>query len=196
MIYRNFFKPFSDYFIAIIGLILFAPILIITAVFIRLETNGPILFIQERLGRNGCVFKLYKFRSMTHKKRNVNIQIFEGHPEVTVIGKIIRRLKIDELPQFFNVILGDMSLVGPRPSLPNLKEEFNEDGEYRIKVKPGCTNLASVNGSIYLTWPERWVFDRYYVENLTFLLDIEIIIKTIVVVLFGEKFFYKNRMSS
>lgn len=194
MIYKNLLKPFLDYFLAIIGILVVSPIFILTAIFIKLESNGPILFTQERLGRNGRIFKLYKFRSMTNKKRDANKQIFEGDPEVTLVGSIIRRLKIDELPQLINIILGDMSLVGPRPSLPNLKEKFNEDGEFRIKVKPGCTNLAAVNGSIYLTWPERWVFDRYYVENLTFALDVEIIFKTFIVVFFGEKIFLKKKL--
>lgn len=192
MIYKRFFKPLIDYLLAIIGIILVLPILILTAILIKLESPGPIIFTQERLGLNFKVFKVYKFRSMTHKKREFDKQIFEGDPEVTELGNYLRRLKIDELPQLFNILKGDMSLVGPRPSLPNLKDKFNEDGEYRVKVKPGVTNLAAVNGSIYLSWPERWVFDRYYVENLSFKLDLEIIFKTILVVFMGENYFNKK----
>lgn len=192
MIYKRFFKPLIDYLLAIMGIILVLPILILTAILIKLESPGPIIFTQERLGLNFKVFKVYKFRSMTHKKREFDKQIFEGDPEVTKLGNYLRRLKIDELPQLFNILKGDMSLVGPRPSLPNLKDKFNEDGEYRVKVKPGVTNLAAVNGSIYLSWPERWVFDRYYVENLSFKLDLEIMFKTIIVVFMGEDYFNKK----
>jgi len=196
MIYKNLLKPLIDYILAFVGIILVSPILIITAILIKLESPGPIIFTQERLGLNYRIFKVYKFRSMTHKKREFDKQVFEGDPEVTKLGVYLRRLKIDELPQLFNILIGDMSLVGPRPSLPNLQEKFNEDGKYRVKVKPGVTNLAAVNGSIYLSWPERWVFDRYYVENMSLKLDLEIIIKTIIVVFFGEKIFIKDKQKN
>ena len=192
MIYKNFFKPVIDYTLALIGILIVSPILIITAVLIKLESPGPIIFTQERLGLNYRIFKVYKFRSMTNKKREFDKQVFVGDSEITKLGNYLRRLKIDELPQLFNILKGDMSLVGPRPSLPNLKEKLNEDGMFRVKVKPGVTNLAAVNGSIYLTWPERWVFDRYYVENLSLKLDLEIIFKTIIVVFMGENYFNKK----
>ncbi len=195
MIYKQFFKPLIDYTLAILGIILVSPILIVSAILIKLESPGPIIFTQQRLGLNCRVFKVYKFRSMTDKKREFDKQVFEGDPEVTKLGFYLRRLKIDELPQLFNILKGDMSLVGPRPSLPNLKDKFNEDGEFRVKVKPGVTNLAAVNGSIYLSWPERWVYDRYYVENLTFILDLEIIFKTVLVLFLGEKFFIKKHIN-
>jgi undecaprenyl phosphate N,N'-diacetylbacillosamine 1-phosphate transferase len=195
MIYKRFIKPLIDYTLAILGIILVSPILIVTAILIKLESPGPIIFTQQRLGLNYRVFKVYKFRSMTDKKREFDKQVFEGDPEVTKLGFYLRRLKIDELPQLFNILKGDMSLVGPRPSLPNLKDKFNEDGEFRVKVKPGVTNLAAVNGSIYLSWPERWVYDRYYVENLTFILDLEIIFKTVLVLFLGEKFFIKKHIN-
>lgn len=192
MSYQKFFKPFLDYFFSIISVFLLSPIFILTAILIRVESKGPVLYVQERLGKNGRIFNLYKFRSMIHQTRDVSLQVFDDNSEITSVGKILRRFKIDELPQLFNVILGDMSLVGPRPSLPNLRENFNNDGEIRIKVKPGCANLATVNGGIYLSWPERWVFDRYYIEHLTFFLDMKIICKTIIVVFLGERFFFKK----
>lgn len=190
--YKYLFKPLLDYLVAIVGIVLLLPIFLAVAILIKLESKGPVLFKQQRMGKNGRLFILYKFRSMTNTPRNSEKQVFQGDNEITKVGHYLRRLKIDELPQLFNILFGDLSLIGPRPSLPNLKEKFNEDGIYRIMVKPGCTNLAAVNGSIYLTWPERWVYDRYYVENLSFYLDIVILLKTILVVIFGEKIFLKK----
>ena len=191
-LYSNFFKPVGDKIVAFILLVLLFPIFILVSILILIDSKGPVFFLQERLGKDGMVFKLIKFRSMTHRERSYTKQTLISDPEVTNVGVLIRRLKIDELPQLINVLIGQMSIVGPRPSLPNLREKFNEDADYRIQVKPGVTNLAAVNGSIYLTWPERWVYDRYYVENLTFGLDLFIIMKTILVVFLGEKFFYKG----
>ena len=193
MLYKTYIKSSLDFVLSSLGLIVLLPILFITAILIKLESSGPIFFRQKRLGKNGQVFEIYKFRSMTNKSRDFRKQIFEGNSEITFIGKYIRRLKIDELPQLINVVRGEMSLVGPRPCLPEQLSEFNEDGRKRLEVKPGCTNLAAVNGSIYLTWPERWVYDRYYVENLSLFLDLEIVIKTMIVMVFGEKVFLKGK---
>lgn len=168
------------------------PVMLLVALLVKLDSRGPVLFMQERLGMNYRVFRVYKFRTMTHVKDRQARQIFDGDPEVTRIGVYLRRLKLDELPQLWNVLNGDMSFVGPRPSLPNLQERFNEDGKMRLLVKPGLTGLAQVNGSIYLSWPERWVYDRKYVEQQNFLMDMGIMLKTVIVVLFGEKIFYKN----
>ena len=174
-------------------LLITGPILLITAVLIVVDSRGPVFFKQERLGLNGRVFMLIKFRSMTHEPgRLFNKQTVAGDPDVTRIGAIIRRLKIDELPQVFNVLRGEMAIVGPRPSLPNLQEKFDENGRVRILVKPGLTGLAAVNGSIFLTWPQRWVFDRYYVEHLSWLLDFSIVMRTVVVLVMGERYFYKS----
>lgn len=192
-IYARAIKPVVGYFVALIVLIIVSPILLFTAAIIVVDSPGPVFFKQGRLGMNGRVFLLYKFRSMYHEPSRIsNKQTFAGDPDVTRVGGIIRRLKIDELPQLFNVLLGDMALVGPRPSLPNLKEKFDENGTFRILVKPGLTGLAAVNGSVFISWPERWVFDRYYVEHLSYWLDLKIIFRTIVVLLMGERFFYKS----
>ena len=124
---------------------------------------------------------------MIDKPRVPNREILKGDAEVTKVGAVLRRLKIDELPQIINIWRGEMSFVGPRPSLPNQIDRFNEDGKKRILVRPGLTGLAQVNGNIHLSWEERWKFDRRYVEELSFILDLKIIAKTILVVLFGER---------
>lgn len=190
--YKNYLKRLIDFFVAFFGLLLLSPILIISAVLIKLTSKGSLFFLQERLGKNGKIFKVYKFRTMTDKKREVNREILKGDAEVTKVGYYLRRFKIDELPQILNVVKGEMSLVGPRPCMSNQINDFNEDGEYRIKVNPGLTGLAQINGNIFLTWEERWKYDRIYVENLSFLLDLKIVLKTIAIVFLGEEKFLKK----
>lgn len=187
--YKSFFKPLTDYTVSGAMLLVLAPVWLLVALLVKLDSPGPVLFTQDRLGKNGRIFKIYKFRTMFHSKREVEGQVFMDNPEITRLGKLLRRSKLDEIPQLFNILKGDMSLIGPRPSLPDLQERFDENGMFRIKVKPGVTNYAAINGSIFLTWPERWVYDRFYVEHQSFLLDLEIILKTIMVVLFGDKIF-------
>ena len=195
MIYRDIIKPFFDHAVSLVMLILLSPVLAIVAIMVRIDSPGPVIFMQDRLGMNCRVFRLYKFRTMTHNRNRVNRQVFTNDPEITGIGKFLRRSKLDELPQLVNILKGDMSFVGPRPSLPDLKEKFNEDGKVRVKVKPGLTNLAAVNGSIFLTWPQRWVYDRMYVERQSFMMDMSIMLRTAVVVIMGENFYHKKEMN-
>lgn len=182
-----FIKRFCDIIFSSFILISVLPVLIIAMILIKLESEGPVFFKQERLGLKGRKFYIFKLRTMTHKNRIENIQVFKENPEVTKIGAYLRRSKVDELPQIVNVLAGDMSLIGPRPCLPDLQEKFNEDGKLRLLVRPGLTGWAQVNGNIYNSWPKRWKFDRYYVENLNFILDIKILLLTVIVVIFGEK---------
>ncbi len=123
---------------------------------------------------------------MIHKVRDSHRQVYLGDMDVTRLGSVWRRYKLDEVPQLINVLKGDMSLIGPRPCLPELAERFDGNGHYRILVRPGLSGMAQVNGNVYLSWPERWVYDRYYVENLSFTLDMKILLKTLGIVLFGE----------
>ncbi len=180
-------KRIFDILVSGLVLLLLLPLLVLVIVMIKLTSKGPVFFLQERLGKEGRLFQVYKFRTMTDKPRNFNKQVTTETLEVTFIGQFIRRLKIDELPQLFNVLIGDMSLVGPRPCLPELLNDFNENGAYRLRVRPGLTGLAQVNGNIYLSWDERWVLDRKYVENQSLWLDFTILLKTVLVVLLGEK---------
>ena len=180
-------KRCFDFLISIFLLAILSPLLIITSISIKMTSKGPLLFKQQRVGKNGKLFSVYKFRTMIDKVRSFDKQTFNGDAEVTAVGKIVRRLKIDELPQLLNVVKGDMSLIGPRPCLPALVKDFNESGKKRLLVRPGLTGLAQVNGNIYLTWEERWEFDKKYVEQQSFFLDLKIISKTVCIVLFGEK---------
>lgn len=186
------FKKVFDIVFSVIVLLLIAPLLLFSIIVIKLESKGPIFFLQDRLGKDGSVFRLYKFRTMINKNREVNREILKGDEEVTKSGYYLRRFKIDELPQLINVLKGDMSLVGPRPCMPELQDSFNEDGKFRIRVLPGLTGLAQVNGNIYLSWPQRWKYDREYVEKISFLIDISIILKTFGILLFGEEKFKKD----
>jgi lipopolysaccharide/colanic/teichoic acid biosynthesis glycosyltransferase len=129
---------------------------------------------------------------MTQNPNRIEKQTLQDDPELTKLGKFIRRFKIDELPQLWNIVKGDMSFIGPRPCLPTLAEKFDENGKTRIMVRPGLTGLAQINGNINLTWPERWVYDRQYVESLSFTLDCKIIMKTVAVVLLGENRFTRK----
>jgi lipopolysaccharide/colanic/teichoic acid biosynthesis glycosyltransferase len=179
--YKLFIKRFLDVLFSLIGFLFVLPISMIVSLIIVLDSSGPIFFIQERLGKNAKNFRIYKFRTMTNKKRIVEreMEIYGDNPDVTFAGKFLRRFKIDELPQLINILLGDMSIVGPRPCMPEQLNELDENGIKRLEVLPGLTGLAQVNGNIYLDWPDRWKYDRYYVENLSFLLDLKIIFKTI-----------------
>jgi undecaprenyl phosphate N,N'-diacetylbacillosamine 1-phosphate transferase len=191
--YKRVFKPVFDLLFSAMVLLAISPILLAAMVWIKLDTPGPIFFLQERLGLNGSTFKVIKFRSMTDKKREIHHQIFQDDPEVTRSGLFLRKTKIDELPQFINVMLGDMSVVGPRPCLPAVRSKYkSEDSEKRFSVKPGVTSLAGVKGSIYLTWAEKFYYDRVYAENIYFLNDLKIILKTVLVVFVGEKRFLER----
>jgi undecaprenyl phosphate N,N'-diacetylbacillosamine 1-phosphate transferase len=180
-------KRLFDIIFSAILFILFFPLIFIFAILIFLESKGNVFYTQERLGKNGKIFVLYKLRSLKVNKNRKEIQVFTDDPDITIIGIFIRRFKIDELPQIFNVLKGDMSIVGPRPCLPSLKEKFDENAFYRLKVRPGLTGWSQVNGNIYNSWPKRWEMDRYYVENMSILFDLKILIKTIFVILWGEK---------
>lgn len=178
-----------DFLLAMLALIVLVPLFIVCFILIKLDSKGPFFFFQERLGKNGKMFKVFKLRTMTDKIRKSDSEVLKGNSEVTKVGYILRRLKIDELPQIINILVGDMSVVGPRPCLTSQINDFNEDGLKRLLVRPGLTGLAQTNGNIYLTWPERWIYDRKYVESISFLLDVKIIFKTFLIVFLGEKKF-------
>ena len=187
------FKRFFDFFISFAILLLLFPLFIIVAVLIKLDSKGPIFYLQSRVGENGRVFRIYKLRTMTNKERDPNVkQTYLQDPDITRIGGLLRRFKIDELPQIWNVFIGDMSLVGPRPALPSLYEKFGEIAKKRCEVRPGMTGWAQVNGNIYLPWEERLCLDREYVDRMSFMLDLRILVKTVAIVLFGEEKYIKK----
>jgi undecaprenyl phosphate N,N'-diacetylbacillosamine 1-phosphate transferase len=187
------FKRLFDFLISFAILLLLFPLFIIVAVLIKLDSKGPIFYLQSRVGENGRVFRIYKLRTMTNKERDPNVkQTYLQDPDVTRIGGLLRRFKIDELPQIWNVFIGDMSLVGPRPALPSLYEKFGEIAKKRCEVRPGMTGWAQVNGNIYLPWEERLCLDREYVDRMSFMLDLRILVKTVAIVLFGEEKYIKK----
>ncbi len=192
--YKIFGKRFLDLFFSLIGgTILLIPILIII-ILLRIQSNGPVFFTQKRLGYEAKTFKIYKFRTMLHRKRVSKEQVFPDHPEVTKVGRFLRRFKLDEMPQLFNVLKGDMSIVGPRPCLPELQKKFDKNGKARVEVRPGLFGLADINGGYYLTWPQRWVYDQFYVENISFWLDIKLMLKAIPIILFDEDFYLQRKL--
>ncbi|MFM9959899.1 MAG: sugar transferase [Planctomycetaceae bacterium] len=184
--YRAFGKRLLDLSLSVPALIAVAPLFALIAVLIKLTSRGPVFFVQERLGRGGTIFQTYKFRTMTDRRRESHQEIFGKTDEVTAVGYWLRRFKLDELPQLWNIANGDMSLVGPRPALPSQLAEYTDLAQRRLLTRPGLTGLAQVHGNIHLTWPERWVYDAEYVSRVSFALDVWIIVRTIGVVLLGE----------
>lgn len=187
--YRQFVKGTIDKLVVLCALFALLPLFATVAVLIVLEDRGPVFYSQWRLGKHGRTIKILKFRSMVHAPRVAGAagEILAGNRDVTKVGHWIRRLKIDELPQLFSVLVGDMALVGPRPCLVEQREQLDEYGQKRLLVVPGCTGLAQVHGNIHLSWPERWKYDAYYVDHMSLSLDCWILWKTVGVVLFGEK---------
>ncbi|MGN6602362.1 MAG: sugar transferase [Ginsengibacter sp.] len=181
-----------DFFISLLLLSIVLPIFILLYILVKSDSKGPFFFLQERLGYKGKVFKVYKVRTMTNEARIANREILKGDREVTRVGYWLRRFKLDELPQLINVLIGDMSLVGPRPGLPRQLEDFDENGQKRLLARPGLTGLAQVNGNIHLSWSERWRYDKQYVENLNFKSDLKILFKTALIVFLGEDKFIKK----
>lgn len=191
-LYRSILKRIIDIVFSFCFILIASPLMIAAGILIKISSRGPIFFKQERAGENGKPFTVYKFRTMTDKPRKVDREIYKGDSEVTSVGLWLRRFKIDELPQLINILKGDMSIVGPRPGMMTQITKLDENGKFRLKVKPGLTGLAQVHGNIHLSWPERWIYDRKYVENLSFFLDVKILVKTIMIVLFGEEKFLKK----
>ena len=183
--YRNFFKSLLDKFLALILIILFAPIMIIVAILIYLWDGRPVIFTQERPGLNEKIFKIYKFRTMTNEKDEFG-NLLPDEKRLKGIGKIIRSLSLDELPQLFNVLKGDMSFIGPRPLLPEYLPLYNETQRKRHLVKPGITGLAQVKGRNAISWRKKFKYDVFYVNHLSFKLDLYIICQTILKVIKRE----------
>lgn len=193
--YRRFGKRLFDLLMSsLASLLLLIPGLFI-ALLIKAGSKGPVFFKQQRLGYQGRVFAIFKFRTMTHRPRVPDSQTFPDDPEVTKAGRFLRRFKLDEIPQFINVLRGDMSLIGPRPCLPELKEAFDENGFARLGVRPGLFGLADIRGGYYLTWPQRWVHDREYTERLSLWLDSSLALKVIPIILFDEDFWLKKNQN-
>lgn len=184
-------KRFVDIVVSIVSMILLLPLFLIIGFAIKIDSKGPVFFKQERLGKNGKVFKIIKFRTMVDnaEQKGSGLSTFEGDPRVTSVGEILRKTSLDEISQLINILIGDMSLVGPRPPVPfhpRRYEEYSDHQVLRFKVRPGITGLAQIMGRNSLTWDERIKYDVEYVQNLSLLLDIKIIFLTIVKVFKSE----------
>ena len=177
-IYVFIIKPTIDKIASIILIFLFSPILIIVSLLILIKMGRPIFFTQKRPGKNKKIFTIYKFRTMNNNK-DKNGNLLKDDERLPPFGSIIRKLSLDELPQLFNVLKGDMSFIGPRPLLCEYLALYNEKQEKRHLVSPGITGLAQVNGRNAISWEDKFNLDIEYVENISFLMDIKISIKTI-----------------
>jgi lipopolysaccharide/colanic/teichoic acid biosynthesis glycosyltransferase len=174
-----------------LGLImLLTPVWIFAVAAVKLSSPGPLLFMQTRGGKGGRPFRSYKFRTMRADHVHDPTEIVPlSHPGITAVGRLLRRLKIDELPQLFNVLAGDMSLIGPRPTIMEQVEAYDDFQRRRLEVRPGITGLAQVNGNTVMSWNERIRYDVYYVDHLSARMDLMILAKTIVVIALGESRF-------
>jgi len=192
MSYRKLFsqiiKIILDKIISVAALVILSPVFLLLAILIKLDTSGPVFFLQERVGKNGVQFKSIKFRTMIDRafERGLGFNIKKDDERITRMGKFLRTWSLDELSQIINVIKGDMSIVGPRPTLPYQVELYNDFQRRRLLVKPGITGWAQVNGRNAISWELRIKLDIWYVENWSLWLDIVILFNTIRVVIRKE----------
>lgn len=182
--YKHFFKRFFDILIALLGLIIAAIPMLFIAIAIKLNSKGPVIFKQERVGKKGKVFQIYKFRSMCVGAEQTGTGVYSGKGDarVTKVGRILRATSLDELPQFFNLLKGDMSLVGPRPPLtyhPWTWDKYTDEQKRMFDVRPGITGWAQVNGRKDVEWNKRIKLNVWYVDHVSLWLDIKILFKTV-----------------
>ncbi|EOE6136984.1 undecaprenyl phosphate N,N'-diacetylbacillosamine 1-phosphate transferase [Campylobacter jejuni] len=179
--YEKVFKRIFDFILALVLLVLFSPVILITALLLKI-TQGSVIFIQNRPGLDEKIFKIYKFKTMSNE-RDEKGELLSDELRLKAFGKIVRSLSLDELLQLFNVLKGDMSFVGPRPLLVEYLPLYNEEQKLRHKVRPGITGWAQVNGRNAISWQKKFELDVYYVKNISFLLDLKIMFLTALKVL-------------
>ena len=172
--YKHFFKRVLDFIGALVGLVVLSPVLVLVTVWLHFANKGAgAFFLQKRIGKNGKVFKIYKYKSMTDE-RDADGKLLPDAQRLTNAGRFVRSTSIDELPQLFNILKGEMALIGPRPLPPSYYPYYNEKEQHRHDVLPGITGWAQVNGRKNVTWPQKLAYDVEYVEKLSFMLDLKI----------------------
>ena len=187
--YEKYIKRLLDILLSGCGLIVLSPVLLVTAVLVRCKLGSPVIFCQERPGKDEKIFKLYKFRSMTDT-RDENGKLLPDEVRLTKFGRLLRSTSLDELPELWNIFKGDMSIVGPRPLLVRYLPLYNEEQKHRHDVRPGLTGWAQVNGRNAISWEEKFRLDVWYVQHLSFCLDVKTVFLTV------KKVFCREGISS
>ena len=176
--YRHFFKRFFDFILSLIAIIILSPVYIIVAILVRVKLGSPVIFKQKRPGKDEKIFKMYKFRSMTSETDEEG-NLLPDEVRLTSFGKKLRSTSLDELPELFNILKGDMSIVGPRPLLVKYLPLYNDFQKHRHDVRPGLTGWAQVNGRNAISWEDKFRLDVEYTKKCSFFMDLKIFFKTI-----------------
>lgn len=181
-IYRRFIKRPMDFILALLAIIILSPIFLLVAILVRINLGDPVIFKQNRPGINEEIFTLYKFRTMTDE-RDEHGEFLPNSVRLTKFGRLLRSTSLDELPELFNILKGDMSIIGPRPLAVEYLPYYTEQERVRHSVRPGLSGLAQINGRNIAYWEQRFFYDLEYVNKITFIVDIKIILKTMIMVL-------------
>ena len=192
--YKSFFKRFIDFTVAVVALLLLSPLLFILILFLAIANDGKPFFVQKRPGKNEKIFSIIKFKTMNDKKAADGTLLSDAE-RLTKVGSFVRKTSLDEIPQLLNVVKGDMSLIGPRPLLPEYLLLYNDFQKQRHLVKPGITGWAQVNGRNAISWNKKFEYDVYYVNNCNFLLDIKIVFLTFKKVLIRQGISQQGQMT-
>lgn len=183
--YKHFFKRIIDFIISLIAFLLLSPVFFIVLIFLAIANNGKPFFFQKRPGLNEKIFKVIKFKTMNDKK-DAQGNLLPDAVRLTTVGAFVRKTSLDEIPQLINVLKGDMSLIGPRPLLPEYLPLYNDEQKKRHNVRPGITGWAQINGRNAISWQKKFELDVWYVTNLSFVLDVKIFFKTFLKVFKSE----------
>ena len=189
--YAKYFKRILDFLLSLIAIIILSPVFLIIAILVRVKLGSPVIFKQKRPGKNEKIFTLYKFRTMTDKK-DENGNLLPDEKRLTKFGKALRSTSLDELPELFNILKGDMSIIGPRPLLVEYLPLYNEEQKHRHDVRPGLTGLAQISGRNSISWEEKFDDDIRYIKNITFINDVKIFFETIIKVFKREGISQEN----